>query len=72
MLGGYKQNLVHIRRPHRDCVRLAFERLSDSCGGMGQQWPASGAGALGAAILVVASGFFEEFTINPTMQFPSR
>ena len=54
MLGGYKQNLVHIRRPHRDCVRLAFERLSDSCGAMGQQWPAAEAGALGAADLGMA------------------
>ena len=28
--------------------------LSVSCGGMGQQWPATGAGALGAADLGVA------------------
>ena len=28
--------------------------LSVSCGGMGQQWPASGAGALGFAVLGVA------------------
>ena len=60
-----------LQRLRQTCFWV-FECLSVSCGGMGQQWPASGAGALGAAILVVASGFFEEFTINPTMQFPSR
>ena len=32
-------------------------RVSISCGGMGQQWPATGAGALGAADLGVAEVF---------------
>ena len=36
---------------HRDCARPAFECLSDSCGDMDQQWPATGAGALGVADL---------------------
>ena len=74
MLGGYKQNLVHIRRPHRDCVRLAFERLSDSCGAMGQQWPATagaGEGALGAAGLGVAKALLED-AINPAIEPPSK
>ena len=42
--------------------------LSVSCGGMvGQQWPATGAGALGAGALVthpVAYAVLEEVTIN--------
>ena len=53
-LGGLKQNLVCTRRPHRDWVRPAFECLSVFCGGPGQQWPDSGAGALGEAVLRVA------------------
>ena len=32
-------------------VRPTFECLSASCGGTGQQWPATGTGALGAADL---------------------
>ena len=33
-----------------DCTKTETELcLSVSCGGMGQQWPAAGAGALGAA-----------------------
>ena len=47
------QNLVHTRNPHRDWARPAFECLSISCGGTGQQWPAAGAGTLGAADLGV-------------------
>ena len=39
---------------HRDWARLAFECLSASCGGMGQQWPATEAGALGTAKLGMA------------------
>ena len=35
-------------------TRHAFECLSISCGGTGQQWPAAGAGALGVAVLGVA------------------
>ena len=46
-------NLVHPRtqRPHRDWDRTS---LSVSCGGTGQQWTATGAGALGAADLGMA------------------
>ena len=54
MLKGLEQILVHMRRPHRDWARLAFEYLSASCGGMGQQWPATEAGALGTAKLGMA------------------
>ena len=48
-----KQNLVCTRtqRPHRDLARPAFESVSISCGDTGQQWPARGSGALGAADL---------------------
>ena len=35
---------------------------------MGQQWPAAGAGALGAADLGIAKVFLEEVTINPTIE----
>ena len=39
--------------------------VSISCGGMGQQWPAARAGALGAADLGMAQALLEEVTINP-------
>ena len=55
MLRGLEQILVHMRRPHRDWARPAFECLSAFCGGMGQQWPATEAGALGTANLGVSS-----------------
>ena len=45
---------AHTRRPHRDWDRPAFECFYVSCGGMGQQWPDAGAGALGAADLGMA------------------
>ena len=44
--------------------------LSVSCGGTGQQWPASGAGAMGAADLGMAYALLEEVTINPTIELP--
>ena len=44
--------------------------LSVSCRGTGQQWPASGAGALGAADLGMAKALLEEVAINPTMKLP--
>ena len=52
MLEGLKQNPVATRRPQRDLARPA-ECLSVFCGGTGQQWPAAGAGALGATDLSV-------------------
>ena len=42
--------------------------LSVSCGGTGQQWPASGAGAMGAADL--QQTLLMEVTINPTTDLP--
>ena len=69
-LGGLKQNLVSTRRPHRDWARPAFECLSVSCRVMGQQWPATGAGALGAADLGMAYALLEEATINPVIEPP--
>ena len=39
--------------------------LSVSCGGPGQQWPAAGAGTLGAADLGVPRALLEEVSINP-------
>ena len=59
--------------------RLAFAQptetetelcLSVSCGGTGQQWPATGAGALGAADLGMALALSEEVAINPTTEPP--
>ena len=38
--------------------------LRVSCGGTGQQWPATGAGALGTADLSMALALLEEVTIN--------
>ena len=70
MLRGLEQILVHLRRPHRDWARPAFECLSVSCGGMGQQWPAAGAGALVAAALSMAKALLGGVTINPTTEPP--
>ena len=47
---------------------MPFECLSVSCEGPGQQWPASGAGALGAADLGMASALFKAVAINPTIE----
>ena len=44
--------------------------LSVSCGGMGQQWTAAGAGALGAADSATAEALLEEVVINPTIEPP--
>ena len=53
MLRGLKQTLC-VAGP-RDPTETEVELyLSVSCGGMDQQWPATGAGALGAADLGVA------------------
>ena len=41
----------HPNDSTRDCVQLDFECFNVSCGGMGQQWPATGIGALAAADL---------------------
>ena len=37
---------------------------------MGQQWPATGAGALGAAELGMAYALLEEATVNPIIEPP--
>ena len=42
--------------------------LSVSCGGTGQQWPAAGSGALGAADLSMAYALLKEVAINPTIE----
>ena len=44
---------AHQETPQR-LSQTAFECLSVSCGGMHQQWPAAGAGALGVADLSMA------------------
>ena len=44
--------------------------LSVSCGGMGQQWTAPRAGALGAVDLGMAKAPLEEVAINPTTEPP--
>ena len=53
MLRWFKQKLVCTRTQifHRDWARPDFECLSDYCRCTGQQWPATGTGALGAADL---------------------
>ena len=42
--------------------------LSVSCEGMGQQWTAAEAGALGVADLGMPYALLEEVTINPTIE----
>ena len=41
--------------------------MSVSCGAMGQQWSATGTGALGTGMAYV---LLEEVTINPTIELP--
>ena len=61
---GLKQTLC--APGHRDPTETETELcLSISCGGMGQQWPAARAGALGEADLGMAQALLEEVTINP-------
>ena len=56
-LGGHKQNLVHTRTQEKGAV-TPQETESDFpvtvwgvfCGGIAQQWPAVGSGALAAAV----------------------
>ena len=69
MLRGLKQTLCAPgpRDPTETETELC---LSVSCGGMGQQWTAAGAGALGAADLAVAEALLEEVAINPTIEPP--
>ena len=54
MLRGLKQNLTSTRRSHRDWARPAFECLSVSYGGTGQQWPIAGTGDLGTVDLTLS------------------
>ena len=44
--------------------------MSVSCVGTGQQWPAAGAGALGAADLGMAKALLQEVAINSTIEPP--
>ena len=46
--------------------------LSVSCGGMGLQWTAAGAGALGAVDLDMAKALLEDVAINPTIEPPEH
>ena len=65
MLRGLKQTLC-APRP-RDPTETETELcLSVSYGDMGQQWIASGAGALDAVDLGTAYALLEEVAINPT------
>ena len=58
----------------RDRGRPAFECLSVSWGETGQQWPATGTGALAAAVLggTACEVLLEQVTINPTLEPSSR
>ena len=69
MLGGLKQTLCTPgpRDPTETEPELC---LSVSCGGLGQQGPATGTGALGAADLGMAEALLEEVTVNPTIEPP--
>ena len=55
--------------PTRDRVRLACECLGVFCGGIGQQWPAVGSGALAAAVHEGTSWhLLEEVIISLTIE----
>ena len=85
-VGGVKSSLDSNPIPTRDAQRaqtnLVCTRtrgpteteaelyLSISCGGIGHQWTAAGAGALGAADLGMAYALLEEVTINPAIELP--
>ena len=59
----------------RDPTETEADLCWVSCGGTGQQWPAAGAGALGAATWVtqpVAQALLEEVAVNPTIEPLSR
>ena len=77
MLGGLKQNFMctGTQSPQKDWARPAFECLSVSYGGTGQQWPAAATGALGVATWdtqCVAQALLEEVAISPTTELLSR
>ena len=58
---------------HMDLTETETELcLSISCGRKGQQWTATGTGALGAADLGVEKALLEEVAINPTVELPER
>jgi len=57
----------------RDWGRPTFECLSVSWGKTGQQWPATGTGALATVVLGgTAEVLLEQVTINPTLEPSSR
>ena len=66
------KNLVHNGRPHRHWARPAFECIIVSCRGTGQQWLATGAGALDAAVFGVALSPLGGGQLNPTIEPLSR
>ena len=66
-LRGLKQTLYAPRDPTETEPELC---LSVSCEGMGQQWPATGAGALGPADLLEAQALLEEVSIKPNIEPP--
>ena len=55
------------RKPNETETELC---LSISCEGLGEQWAATGTGALGAADLHMAQTLLEEVIINPTIELP--
>ena len=71
MLRGLKQTLYALgaRDPTETDTELC---LSISCGGAGQQWSATGTGALGIADLVMAQALLEVVAINPTKELPKQ
>ena len=67
MLRGFKHALC--APGHRDPTETETELcLGVSWGDTGQQWAATGAGALGAVDLGMAYTLLEEVTINPTIE----
>ena len=66
--GSEDSNKPSAHQDPRTPKRL--KQNSVSCGGKGQNWPATGAGVLGAADLLMAYALLEEVTINPTIESP--
>ena len=61
------KSCAHQETPTETETVPAFECLRVSCRGTGQQWPATGAEALGAADLGMTYALLEEVAINTTI-----
>ena len=65
-LGEHGAHLETPQRLNQTCLRVLA-----SCRGSGQQWPATGTGALRAADLHVAEALLEVIITDPTVELPA-